>query len=612
MTIFGPNAGGVQYDIVQTGTGTLLDPFVDSVTISGGLNGTTALTGLNPGNVITTTGGSAGALISLGSVYVVAPGVTSSNVNILAAVGPQTIYVGGTTTINTALALLAGTQINVTGGSANLANGIAANALGSTTVNLTDGGSFSNGTNLANVLTGTTINYGPGGGTFTVNGGNTLINLSGTTINGFATNNNLNHLEFTNTAGTAATYTVTNSGANQVITVLDGSNGTIATVTIAGQTLNTGTFNVGGNGPLTVGQNGTTLTVSDQAVVCFLAGTLIRTATGEVAIENIQVGDEIFVSVNGKDELRPVTWIGSGHVLSNPVYPLDMGGYPVRILKDAVAEGVPYQDLLVTSEHSFFFEGKLVPIRMLVNGRSIFYDRSFQTFTYYHVELAQHAIISANGMLTESYLDTGNRKNFVAQHGVVPFAGKTKDWASDAAAPLCVDSAFVEPIFRAIEARAVLRDDPMQSQSIELTHDADLHLITESGRIIRRARDADGMALFMIPSNVSSVRIVSRASRPADTIGPYVDDRRFLGVLVGNVMLQDGNTRREIDTHLTNGLLRGWSGIESTLCRWTDGDAVLPLGKRAPNAIAMLGLQILAAGPYVVDNAATENAALIG
>ncbi|WP_187829776.1 Hint domain-containing protein [Labrys sp. KNU-23] len=540
------------------------------------------------------------------------PPTINANVVLVAnALGTSNVYIGGTATVSTAVSLLSNTNINVTGGSATLANNLNVSALNGTNVNLTDGGSFTNGNNLSSILDGTTINYGVGGGTFTVNGGGTLINLSNTTINGFAQGQGNNHLDFINTSAAAAKYDITTNGGSQTIRVLDANGNVIAQANVSGTALQTGTYTPGDPGPLTISNNGTTLTVTDLAVACFLAGSLIRTADGEIAVEKIQVGYEIVVSINGKDELRPVTWVGSAHVLSNPSRPLDMGGYPVRILKDAIAEGVPYQDLLVTSEHSFFFEGKLVPIRMLVNGRSIFYDRSFQTYTYYHVELAQHGIIHANGMLSESYLDTGNRKNFVAQHGVVPFPGKAKDWSVDAAAPLCVERAFVEPIFRAIEARAALRNDPVQSQSVELTREADLHLVTESGRVIRQAREADGMALFMIPSNVRSVRIVSRASRPADTIGPYVDDRRFLGVLVGAVTLQDGNVRREIDTHLTTRTLRGWSVPEGSR-RWTDGNAVLPLGERAPNAIAMLGLQVLAAGPYVVDADAAADAALNG
>ncbi|WP_348536213.1 Hint domain-containing protein, partial [Labrys sp. LIt4] len=242
----------------------------------------------------------------------------SGNVTILATLPALTsnkVYVGGTATIQSGASLLAGLEINVTGGSATLSSGVVASALSGTTVNLTDGGSFTNGNNLANVLTGSTINYGPGGGTFTVNGGGALIDLSSTTINGFAQNSGNNHLAFENTSAAAASYQISNTGSGQSIVVRDADGNIIAQANIAGQTLNTGTYTPGDPGPLTISGDGTTLTITDQAVVCFLAGTRIRTATGEVAIEDIRVGDEVFVSVEGRDELRPVTWIGSGHVL---------------------------------------------------------------------------------------------------------------------------------------------------------------------------------------------------------------------------------------------------------------------------------------------------------
>ncbi|MBP0583510.1 Hint domain-containing protein, partial [Labrys sp. LIt4] len=317
MAIFGPNASGVQYDITRTG-GNIITGFLDQVVISGGTNGTTTLTNVPEDNILTTNGSTVNiASALLGSTYVVPPNV-SGNVTILATLPALTsnkVYVGGTATIQSGASLLAGLEINVTGGSATLSSGVVASALSGTTVNLTDGGSFTNGNNLANVLTGSTINYGPGGGTFTVNGGGALIDLSSTTINGFAQNSGNNHLAFENTSAAAASYQISNTGSGQSIVVRDADGNIIAQANIAGQTLNTGTYTPGDPGPLTISGDGTTLTITDQAVVCFLAGTRIRTATGEVAIEDIRVGDEVFVSVEGRDELRPVTWIGSGHVL---------------------------------------------------------------------------------------------------------------------------------------------------------------------------------------------------------------------------------------------------------------------------------------------------------
>src|ERR1019366_10641252 len=55
--------------------------------------------------------------------------------------------------------------------------------------------------------------------------------------------------------------------------------------------------------------------------------------------------------------------------------------------------------------------GVLIPIRYLVNGRSIAQEARDEV-TYWHVELARHDILLAEGLPAESYLDTGNRDAF--------------------------------------------------------------------------------------------------------------------------------------------------------------------------------------------------------
>ncbi|APH57443.1 Adhesin family protein [Granulibacter bethesdensis] len=41
--------------------------------------------------------------------------------------------------------------------------------------------------------------------------------------------------------------------------------------------------------------------------------------------------------------------------------------------------------------------------------------------------------------------------------------------------------------------------------------------------------------------------------------------------------------------------------------RWTNGNALLPLGKRQDGAIGLLSLQVLAGGPYIIATPADED-----
>lgn len=347
-------------------------------------------------------------------------------------------------------------------------------------------------------------------------------------------------------------------------------------------------------------------------LICFLSNSMIRTPEGDVAVQDIQVGDSVVAYVDGQQQVRKVVWAGKAHVTVKAGLPDDEAGYPVRILKDALAEGVPYKDMLVTPEHCLFFNGLFTPVRMLVNGASIFYDHSITSYDYYHIETEQHSVIVADGVMTESYLDTGNRGSFRQEGTVVSLnAGSHKTvrtWAEDAAAPLVVDQSVVEPIFRKIEARAKHAGIEAVTPAPVLTNDADVHLVTENGAIIRKAREQSGKVFFLVPPGVERVWLASRTSRPADTIGSFVDDRRQLGVQVSNISLQEGvGAARQLETIMQDADLQGWHGVDAGhSMRWTAGRAEIPLSGRKPGALAMLSVRIVAAGPYVLEDVQTE------
>lgn len=338
--------------------------------------------------------------------------------------------------------------------------------------------------------------------------------------------------------------------------------------------------------------------------VCFLAGSMIRTANGDLAVEDITIGDQVvaFDWKNNRNILRSVVWVGTARAVVRPHLADDEAGWPVRVLKDAIADGVPYKDMLITAEHCLFFEDRFVPVRMLVNGPTIFYDKSILSYDYYHVETELHSVITADGMLTESYLDTGNRSSFRQDGKVATLRSTARSWQDDAGAPLCVDRSFVQPLFHVMEHREKSIEQALPApEKAALVHDADLRLITDKGATLRPVRCRDEQYSFMLPSGTQSVRILSRASRPTDVIGPFVDDRRQMGVAVGEVSLVTAKGQQTVTTHLQENKPEGWhADMGWNGVAWTNGNALLPLdAQQVEGDMALLSLTIRAAGPYL-------------
>jgi len=140
--------------------------------------------------------------------------------------------------------------------------------------------------------------------------------------------------------------------------------------------------------------------------------------------------------------------------------------WPVRVRAGAFGAGRPRRDLFLSPDHAVFVNGVLVPVKLLADGASIVQESRDQV-TYYHVELPEHAVILAEGLAVESYLDTGDRANF-GRDGVMrphpDFAARLAPdtawmWESRGAAPLVT-------VGRALEAlrRTVLENTSRSSQ----------------------------------------------------------------------------------------------------------------------------------------------------
>ncbi|UFN50396.1 Hint domain-containing protein [Roseomonas sp. OT10] len=144
---------------------------------------------------------------------------------------------------------------------------------------------------------------------------------------------------------------------------------------------------------------------------CFAAGTRIATRRGEVAVEELEVGDEVQVLSGRQGAFAPVLWLGWREV-DLLRHPQPGKVCPIRIRAGALGQGAPSRDLVVSPDHCLWIEGLLIPARMLVDGAAILRDSGVARVTYWHVELPRHDALLAEGCPAESYLDTGNRAAF--------------------------------------------------------------------------------------------------------------------------------------------------------------------------------------------------------
>jgi hypothetical protein len=137
---------------------------------------------------------------------------------------------------------------------------------------------------------------------------------------------------------------------------------------------------------------------------CFATGTRIRTTDGDVPVEALRIGAH---AVLADGETAPVIWIGHRDVdFANEPDPRE--GRPVRVRADAFGPGSPLCDLYLSPDHAVFVDGVLIPVKYLIDGIAIA-PAPRDSVTWWHVELSRHAVLLAEGLPCESFLDTGGR-----------------------------------------------------------------------------------------------------------------------------------------------------------------------------------------------------------
>ena len=197
----------------------------------------------------------------------------------------------------------------------------------------------------------------------------------------------------------------------------------------------------------------------ETAPPCFAAGTRIATACGAVAVEDLRTGDEVVTRTG----TASIVWIGHRRVQCNH-HRAPETVFPVRIRAGTFGEA-PIRDLLLSPDHAVWIDGALVPAGLLVDGDAIVQE-ACDRITYFHVELDRHDLLFAEGLETESYLDTGNRAQFanaslVSLHPAFAAGGIRQE----PCAPMVLDGPQLEAIRKTYRSRAALRESALQASA---------------------------------------------------------------------------------------------------------------------------------------------------
>ncbi|MEQ6204047.1 Hint domain-containing protein [Sulfitobacter sp. HNIBRBA2951] len=154
--------------------------------------------------------------------------------------------------------------------------------------------------------------------------------------------------------------------------------------------------------------------VADDAtpgLLCFAPGTLIQGPDGEVAVETLEIGQQILTA---SGQVCEVLWLGRQTVQpGHSAVPAALE--PVRLRKGALGGGLPHSDLIVTADHGMVIDDMIINAGSLVNGPTIEWVPAAELpprMTYYHIETAQHDVILANGAPTETFIDYVGRQSF--------------------------------------------------------------------------------------------------------------------------------------------------------------------------------------------------------
>jgi autotransporter-associated beta strand protein len=241
-------------------------------------------------------------------------------------------------------------------------------------------------------------------------------------------------------------------------------------------------------------------------VTCYCRGTRILTDHGEVAVEELNIGD---VLITAAGAARPVKWIGhrsyAGWLAAG-----NAAVWPICFAPGSLADGVPARELRVSPEHAMWLDDVLVPAGLLVNGSSIVKSPPLDEVFYYHIELATHDVILAEGAASETFVDDDSRGIF---HNAAEFYARYPDAPRGPAAfcaPRVEEGFALDAIRRQLAGRAKTLAADGTAAAVQLAGYLEaVNRTVLGGWVINHAAPAQRVCLTVFDNGAEIGRVVA-------------------------------------------------------------------------------------------------------
>lgn len=139
--------------------------------------------------------------------------------------------------------------------------------------------------------------------------------------------------------------------------------------------------------------------------LCFAADTLIETPHGPRPVQTLRAGDPVLTA---NDRVLPLLWVGETRHDNARLW-AEPRLWPVTIRAHAFGPGLPARELSVSRQHRLRFRSDmadgsfvLIPAASFLGCPGVQISRPAGELRYFHLLLADHSILLANGLPAES------------------------------------------------------------------------------------------------------------------------------------------------------------------------------------------------------------------